>query len=172
MITTADLIHGANMLAEEMGEKAPLWRMKYARPLFARARLYLSTVCHRLHERETELAVLQREVRLHPDQLLSVRRSAEKVSNRILLALAEMDKFKDSRKSEKPFAIILSPYQLAQVRSGRLYLDHRWLTKSSRVEFCGLPVFSAKGLYGPLVVTEDGFNALSRNAPELLLKGA
>jgi hypothetical protein len=100
------------------------------------------------------------------------RQEAEKVSNRILLALAELDKFKDNFKSEKPFAIILSPYQLAQVRSGRTFFDHRLAHQGRATTFCGLPVYSAKGIYGPLVVTEDGFNALSRNAPELLIKGA
>jgi hypothetical protein len=172
MVANSDLIKAANDVAEDIREKSSLWRMKFARPLFGRARLYLTSLGHRLHEVETEVIRLRREVKLFPAQLRREREEAEKVSNRIILALHELEKYKGNFKSEKPFAILLSPYQVAQVRSGRTFFDSRWHIKDAQTTFFGLPVYVAKHIYGPLAVTEAGFNALSRNAPELLIKGA
>lgn len=172
MVANSDLIKTANDVAEELREKSSLWRMKFARPLFGRARLYLNSLGHRLHEMETENIRLKREVKLFPTTLRREREEAEKVTNRVSIALHELEKNKGNSKRESAFAILLSPYQLAQIRSGRMFMDGRWQSKDAQTTFAGLPVYTAKHIYGPVVVTEEGFNALARNAPELLIKGA
>lgn len=92
------------------------------------------------------------------------RSDAKDLVKRAKHAIDEMKKFKSgSNRQEQPAALVVSPYQLAQITCNGAF---------SAKKLHGLPLYVAKGVYGPVVLTEDGFNALTRNAPEINLKAA
>lgn len=78
---------------------------------------------------------------------------------RTLAAIEEMTKGKGrGYKGETPVAVILSPYQYAQLTKHGFDRIRRLANVSIHV---------AKGVYGPVVLTQDALNGLSRQAPEL-----
>jgi hypothetical protein len=171
MATTTTLIDEGHGLAETLLAKTALWRMKFARPLFIKSRIVLDALACRLSETQQEVSDLKAKLRAAETRVNAARNAAEKVGNRISVALGEMTKTKDNRRSEKPFAIVVSPYQMEQMRW--LGGFRQTVKDDVRVtEYSGVRIFTAKGIYGPLVLTEDAFNAFSRQAPELMLKAA
>lgn len=82
-----------------------------------------------------------------------VRRTRE-LDKRIDMAIDEM-------KGGKAVAIIVSP---SQYNNGSFY--------GRRKEYKGLPILIATGISGPLVVTRDGLDGLTRQAPELTIRTA
>lgn len=75
---------------------------------------------------------------------------------------------------EEPFGIILSPYQFERMKwtHGFNRVEEERGIDTRRVRaYKNLPVYTAKGLQGPLVVSKAGFDGLSRQAPELMLTG-
>lgn len=71
-----------------------------------------------------------------------------------------MEKYKRG-KHEEPFAVLLSPYQYETISQNRC---------SYGTKLLGLTIAVARGVYGPVVVTQDAYNAISRNAPEIDLR--
>lgn len=90
-----------------------------------------------------------------------------KVANRTLFACEEMCKTPRGAKEEVPFAVLMSPMQYLQF-TNRTGATH-WTVRSPMRKI-KLPIFTAKGVYGPTIVTEEAFKALARQAPELMLK--
>ncbi len=176
-VSTDDLRQEAGRVRLAILEKTPLWRMKPARSLLIEARTIISAMSHRLHEFQTENWSLKRQVETLVASLKHAQeqaKEARQVAERIQIALYEMEKDKGSFRTERPFAILLSPAQLAAVKLGRdMFVGLGWnrhKTGHQITEFAGLPCYTASGVYGPVVVTERAFNAITRQAPELLIK--
>lgn len=77
-------------------------------------------------------------------------------------AIDELKRYK-SGKGEQPFAVVLSPYQHSKLTCQGYFKQNKIM---------GVPVYIAKGVYGPVVLTEDGFNGFTRMAPELIVRKA
>lgn len=82
---------------------------------------------------------------------------AETVAGRILAALGELERNKGNRDPEDPYCVVLSPFQFEKITLGG----------GKMAQYAGLLVITAKGVSGPVVMTETAFMAFSRNAPEL-----
>lgn len=111
------------------------------------------------------------------DEVSKAEKKSRAIANRIDLALNEMTKSKASRgyggrssgpPPEVPAYIVLSPAQVVALyqdsfcdysASGAISTTHRTYKK--------LPIVSASGVYGPIVMTQEAFDGFSRMAPEL-----
>lgn len=81
---------------------------------------------------------------------------AETLEGRILTANGELARSKGNRAQEDPYCVVVSPYQYEQ-----------WGWAGKHPKYAGLKIITAKGVSGPVVMTETAFMAFSRNAPEL-----
>lgn len=138
------------------------YRNIFRRDLIAQARQTIDLLLTKSDRDEKEIHRLSTEVD-----------AGARVHARIIRALEEMRR-QDSRgmKEEVPFAVLMSPKQNRYLTQGG------WLSSmANQIKVNGpmgsvsLPIYTAKGVYGPLVVTEEAFKAIARQAPELLLKG-
>lgn len=77
-----------------------------------------------------------------------------------------------SGRKEKPAAILYSPRQFEELTMhGMIRGSYQTREDLPSVRtFNGIPVYVAKGVYGPVVLTEEAFAGVSRMAPELHLK--
>lgn len=92
-------------------------------------------------------------------ELRKEKTEEQRLLRRTQAAISEMKTGKGrGYKGELPVAVILSPYQYAQ-------LTHHGFEQIRRLADVSIHV--AKGIYGPVVLTQDAFNGLSRQAPEL-----
>lgn len=85
--------------------------------------------------------------------------AARTLAARTNAAIEEMTQTKGRvGRSEQPVAVIISPYQYAQLTEH----DYFRITKLNKVS-----LHVAEGVYGPAVLTQDAFNSFTRMAPEL-----
>lgn len=125
------------------------------------------------HEGKKTGALVDLEIKRGREAVRATRADAERIARRIELAIEEMSRDKGNRgyaKFEKPVAVIMSPYQFMQSfgrhdglgdamnRTGRKF-------KTARGD--KLEIYTAHGVYGPLVLTEEALAGFSRQAPEL-----
>lgn len=73
-------------------------------------------------------------------------------------ALEELERSKKNGRKEVAVAVILSPAQYSELTS------HGYFRQSRLAK---LEIYVARGVYGPVVLTQDAFNGFSRMAPEL-----
>lgn len=116
----------------------------------------LSDTCHDLYRR---LAVQER---FFIEELTSrektIKQEANSLFQRTSLAIAELEKCKNNKRNEKAYAVILSPSQYIEL------IGHGAFRRS---KIFGLNIYVARGVYGPVVLTEAGYEGFSRMAPEL-----
>lgn len=104
------------------------------------------------------------------------RDEAKDIVSRAGLIISEMKSVRGSRTPMTPAAIVISPSQWANLTLhgympvGKQKKREEGLPPLRTLH--GVPLFTAKGVFGPVVMTEDGFNAFSRSAPELNLTTA
>jgi hypothetical protein len=94
----------------------------------------------------------------HRQEIERLETEAKGLTRRTLAAIDEMTTYKRGSKSETPVAVVLSPYQHS-------LLTLHGFFRQSRIK--GLDIIIAKGVYGPVVLTQDGVNGFTRSAPEL-----
>lgn len=88
--------------------------------------------------------------------------AARTLAARTNAAIEEMTQTKGrGGRSEQPVAVIVSPYQYAQLS------EHGYF-RVAKLKNVSLHV--AKGVYGPVVLTQDAFNGFTRMAPELNIR--
>ena len=104
---------------------------------------------------------LAKQEQAHKIALIKAEQSGKDLYQRTLRAIAEMQTSKGNYKTETPVAVILSPSQFAN-----LSFAHQ----RGPATLANLEIVVAKGVYGPVVLTQDGFNAFTRNAPELNIR--
>lgn len=153
MATLDELLKEGEIASNVLLTASGKWRAFAVRPVMSHARIVIDALVSRLRDQIKETR-----------RLADIARENEELGNRITLAIGELQKTKNNGKSEKAAAIVLSPYQYERL-SWRF-----WPRKSKPARFMNLPIYTAKGVYGPVVLTEEGFNGLSRQAPELMLK--
>lgn len=99
-------------------------------------------------------------------------KTAMSLTGRIEIALRELKEipYGSHRKREEPFAILISPKQ-AELNTpfglGKRTKNEDGATVHT---YKGLIICVVAGVYGPVVVTEKAYNALMRQAPELLAR--
>lgn len=164
MATLTDIAAEAEDVSKTILAETPKWRHKFSRPLLIRSRVTIESMAGQLTKQLREITRLTERNRA---DVKKARQEAETIENRIILAMDELEKSKGNFKPELPFAILLSPWQFERL-TWRLGLRGRKNSKPS--QYMGFPIYTAKGVYGPIVLTEDAFNGLSRQAPELMLK--
>ena len=116
----------------------------------------LSDTCHDLYRRLAvqewffieELASREKEL----------KQEANSLFQRTSLAIAELEKCKNNKQNEQAYAVILSPYQYIEL------IGHGAFRRS---KIFGLNIYVARGVYGPVVLTKEGYDGFSRMAPEL-----
>jgi hypothetical protein len=143
-------------LAERLSS-AGAWTRLFGRDLFsvAAARLIeLTDTCDDLHKR------LAGQERAFAKERNAVLKEAKNLIKRTEMAIKELETYKKNLRTEVPVAVILSPSQYADLTCCGTF-------KNSKI--AKLQIYVAKGVYGPVVLTQDAFNAFSRNAPELNL---
>ena len=91
---------------------------------------------------------------------VAYEKEAKSLLKRTLAAIAELEKYKGNYREEKAFAVIMSPSQYSELTCDGYF-------RQSKI--AKLDIYVARGIYGPVVLTENGFKAVSRNAPELNL---
>jgi hypothetical protein len=99
--------------------------------------------------------------RREEERLRDARKDALKLSKRIDAALTEMGASKGRWPGEKPVAVVLSPYQYEELTL------HGYDRFRKGQQYSNVSIYTAKGFYGPAVLTQDAFNAVTRMAPEL-----
>ncbi len=147
---------GPRPLAEKL-MAANAWSRLFGRELvaIAAARLIeLADTRDELHER------LAGQERAFNKERNAVLKEAKNLAKRTEMAIKELESSKRNGKTEVPVAVILSPSQYGDLTCHGTF-------KNSRL--AKLQIYVAKCVYGPVVLTQDAFNAFSRNAPELNL---
>lgn len=147
--------------ARQLLEQQRWWRNANIKNLLGTAAAWLREQAETIDDLHQRLAKQERTFLKEKEKLAT---DAEKRTRDILIrtkvAISEMVKVKKAAKEEKPFAIVISPYQYAEMTLHGHF---------KQPKLFGVPVYVARGVYGPLVLTETAFNAFSRNAPELAL---
>ncbi len=98
---------------------------------------------------------------------------SESVNYRIEIAFNELERSKGRGISsvEDAYVLVLSPYQYEQISNqGSNDVPAAMRKAIGPAAYAGMIIVTAKGFYGPAVMTEDAFNAFSRNAPELQIQ--
>ena len=117
----------------------------------------LSDTCDDLHKR-----LSGQEQAFHKERVAYEKKAKEEAKSltaRTLAAVSELEQYKG--KTEVAVAVILSPAQYASLTCHGTF-------KQSKL--AKLAIYVAKGVYGPVVLTQDGFNGFSRQAPELNIR--
>jgi len=86
------------------------------------------------------------------------KEDAKSLYQRTLLAIEELEKYKQNGRSEVAVAVVLSPSQYGELTCHGAF-------RASKIAKLG--IYVARGVYGPVVLTQDGFNGFTRMAPEL-----
>jgi len=86
------------------------------------------------------------------------KEEAKSLYQRTLMAITELEKYKKNGRSEVAVAVILSPSQYGELTCHGAF-------RQSKIAKLG--IYVARGVYGPVVLTQDGFNGFTRMAPEL-----
>jgi hypothetical protein len=86
------------------------------------------------------------------------KEEAKSLYQRTLMAIAELEAYKKNGRSEVAVAVILSPSQYGELTCHGAF-------RTSKI--ANLGIYVARGVYGPVVLTQDGFNGFTRMAPEL-----
>lgn len=119
----------------------------------------LSDTCDDLHKR-----LSGQEQAFHKERVAYEKKAKEEANSlaaRTLAAVSELEKCKGKGPSEVAVAVILSPAQYASLTCHGTF-------KQSKL--AKLAIYVAKGVYGPVVLTQEGFNGFSRQAPELSIR--
>lgn len=114
---------------------------------------------------------LQRDSRdMVRDRVIQAETEGRKIAARIDLALSEMAKDKRAGRGffEEPAYIVMSPSQVVDLATQQ----KGWCSASDAIStsnrtYKKLPIVSASGIYGPVVMTKEAFDGFSRMAPEL-----
>lgn len=102
------------------------------------------------------------------------RKEAGDLVARARHAIDEMSK-NAYRTGEEPVAIVFSPAQIGKMTFHgvmRPFGRHMRDDLPALPTLHGIPVYKARGVYGPVVMTQVAFDAFSRQAPELILTAA
>ena len=155
-----DTIHPAmmspNRLAETLQTVGWWGRLRGTAMMQAAATrlIELAAVRDDLHQR------LAAQERTFNKERVAYQKEAKSLLKRTLAAIEELEKYKGNYREEKAFAVILSPSQYSELTCDGYF-------RQSKI--AKLDIYVARGVYGPVVLTENGFKAVSRNAPELNL---
>jgi hypothetical protein len=166
----------ANDLAAEITLHIGQRRSLLSRKLLTTAKELLLRLATKWDRQNSEIFFLKQVEKSLRQDVKDVEKDGVRLAKRIDIAIDEMrykrgDGYRSYHgRQEEPFAIIVSPYQRQQLRwSVGLGREQREDLPPLKT-YKNIPIYVAAGVYGPLVLTEDAFNAVSRQAPELRLE--
>lgn len=151
---TSPYMMGPKTLAEKLGNSG-WWSRLRGSSMNAAASLRLrelSDTCDDLHKR------LAGQERAFVKERNAYEKNAKSLYQRTLMAITELEAYKKNGRSEVAVAVILSPSQYGELTCHGAF-------RQSKIAKLG--IYVARGVYGPVVLTQDGFNGFTRMAPEL-----
>lgn len=164
----------ATRVHDQLDRAVGLRRFFLSRHLLASARDAIHLLTGDIKDALQKLANMEIRAAKAERDLKKLKADSKEIMFRIDLALEELTGRRDNYKQEAPpYAILLSPlqYRAMVTRDWALRSGGRH-TPTGIPEYKKLPIFTAKGIYGPVVVTELAFKCIARQAPELNIAGA
>lgn len=112
-----------------------------------------------LKRQDDTIRGLRRDLSAAKRATVEAKEDGKELLARTIASVEEMTQVKGrGTKAEKPVAVIVSPFQHAQLTSNGFFKQRK---------LKGIDLYIATGVYGPVVLTQDGFNGFTRMAPEL-----